>query len=165
VEYPYTKSLLGIVMTTTRRGAPLHLSHKVKQRMKASSRVIYPENGKWWISQREGRSSLRRWCPRPLFLALALSPAVQHRGVVIKASLLTPSWIFQPLLRHHPPAYDIRALIPRLHLRLSALCDGANLYCPPNEYHSHLRWDSPANHLTYRVRARHPRVSSFRGFL
>src|SRR6266852_4351162 len=116
--------------------------------MKASSQVIYLEIRKRWITQREGRSSFHRRSPRHLFLALALSPAVQHREAVTKASLLIPSWIFLPLLRHHLSAYDIQALILRRHPRLPALCDGASLYYPPNEYHSHLRWDSPVTHLT-----------------
>ncbi len=83
--------------------------------MKASSQVIYLEIRKRWITQREGRSSFHRRSPRHLFLALALSPAVQHREAVTKASLLIPSWIFLPLLRHHLSAYDIQALILRRH--------------------------------------------------
>ena len=126
--------------------------------MKASTQVTYCKTVKRCITQREGRSSLCRRCPHPLFLALVLLPAVQHREASIKANLLIHSWIFLLLLGHHLPVYDTHDLILRLHPRLPVLCVRVNLYCPPNEYHSHLRWVSPATHLT--CRTRHRRVLS-----
>jgi hypothetical protein len=158
------------VLTTAGHGSPLHLLRKVKKRTMVSAQVFYSGTKRWWDPQTEGPLCLRLSYPPALSLAKVLILAVLYGEAVIKASRLTPSWISPFLLRRHLPAYVIQ--VPHqspLHL---ALHDGevTDLTQPPDEYHSHLRWDStlirPLLYAIDRVRCLlHLQASSFHGFL